>query len=655
MTLAQGQILNNRYRIVKLLGQGGFGAVYKAWDTTLNVPCAVKESFELVAETQRQFLREAQILAGLRHPNLPRVTDYFAVPAQGQYLVMDYVEGQDLEELRAQAGGRLPESQALGWISQVCDALSYLHRQKPAIIHRDIKPANIKIVPPDEDYPLGRAMLVDFGIAKTFDPSMRTTMGARAVTPGYSPFEQYGQTAAATDARTDIYALGATLYTLLCGQEPVESVLRMVRDPLVSPRQHNPDISPEAEAAILRAMQNDPEQRFQSATQLKQALLPARHVTPVPLPGIEDRLVTPVSPIHTVNPAVATPVSVQPIASAMVAPKRRDVPWGWLAGGAMGLVLLVGIMFMVAKWVSGNQSAIRQTSTSVAMAAMHSSTPAQSETLEVTQSPIASKTPGITQSPTPEPTIVSTMTSSVDGMVMVYVEAGDFLMGSSEQQIATLLSSCPGCFYFDEQPRHLLYLDAFWIDQTEVTNAQYAMCVIVGRCDQPTDGSSSTRGTYYGNAEYANYPVIYVNWDDANTYCTWSGRRLPTEAEWEKAGRGTDRRTYPWGEGIDCTLANLHGCVGDTSAVGSYPLGISPYGALDMAGNVFEWVADRYDTGYYSVSPYNNPSGPNFGQSRSVRGGSWTTTDDFLRMANRSSEVSEYWDLTLGFRCALSP
>jgi serine/threonine protein kinase len=140
MTLTQGQILNNRYRIVKLLGQGGYGAVYKAWDTTLNIPCAIKEGFETAQEMQQQFLREAQILAGLRHPNLPRVSDFFAIPGQGQYLVMDFVEGQDLEELRCAAGGRLPEAQALHWIAQACDALGYLHRQKMPVIHRDIKP-----------------------------------------------------------------------------------------------------------------------------------------------------------------------------------------------------------------------------------------------------------------------------------------------------------------------------------------------------------------------------------------------------------------------------------------------------------------------------------------------------------------------------------
>jgi serine/threonine protein kinase len=272
MPLIQGQILNNRYRIVRLLGQGGFGAVYRAWDTTLNVPCAVKESLELSPEGQRQFLREAQILAGLRHPNLPRVTDYFALTGQGQYLVMDFVEGQDLEEMKALAGGRLPENQALNYIAQACDALAYMHRQQPPVIHRDIKPANIKITPPDEDAPYGRAMLVDFGVAKVFDPHLRTTVGARAVTPGYSPHEQYGQTGVVTDVRTDMYALGATLYSLLTGQEPLESILRVVDDTLIPPSQIEPTISTPTEAIILHAMQVNPSRRYQNAADFKQAL-----------------------------------------------------------------------------------------------------------------------------------------------------------------------------------------------------------------------------------------------------------------------------------------------------------------------------------------------------------------------------------------------
>ena len=265
MALETGQVLNNRYRIVKLLGQGGFGAVYRAWDVSLNHTCALKENLDASPQSQQQFGREANILANLDHPNLPRVTDYFFLPDRGQYLVMDYVEGEDLQAMLKRLGGALPEAQALQWITQICDAIFYLHSHNPRVIHRDIKPANIKITPE------GKAMLVDFGIAKVYDPNLKTTIGARAVTPGYSPPEQYGQ--ATTDVRSDIYALGATFYTLLTNRIPIESVVRYSGTTLPLPRSINPAITLDTERVILRAMGLSPDQRYQTATELKMALV----------------------------------------------------------------------------------------------------------------------------------------------------------------------------------------------------------------------------------------------------------------------------------------------------------------------------------------------------------------------------------------------
>jgi serine/threonine-protein kinase len=201
MTLTTGTVLRNRYRIVKLVGQGGFGAVYRAWDLTLEQPVAVKESFGAGPEAQRQFEREAKLLAGLRHNSLPVVIDHFIVPGQWQYLVMDFIEGRSLGAMLAERGRPLAEAEALPWIRQVCDALTYLHTRTPPIIHRDIKPENIIIT--NE----GRAMLVDFGISKVYDPAKGTTLGAKAVTPGYSPPEQYGR--GRTDSRSDADATAA--------------------------------------------------------------------------------------------------------------------------------------------------------------------------------------------------------------------------------------------------------------------------------------------------------------------------------------------------------------------------------------------------------------------------------------------------------------
>ena len=264
MPFTIGQILLNRYRIDALLGQGGMGAVYRAVDLNLNLVVAVKENRDASPGAQKQFGLEASLLARLSHQNLPRVTDYFFLPNQGQYLVMDYIEGEDLESMVTRLGP-LPEAQVVAWLRQVCDALAYLHRQSPPIIHRDIKPANIKIRPD------GCALLVDFGIAKIYDPHLATTIGAKAVTPGYSPPEQYG--GSTTDARSDIYALGATLYTLLTGETLPESVQRMVGSvTLTPPRQLNPRISPLIEDAVLHAVEVATDRRFQRIEDFSVAL-----------------------------------------------------------------------------------------------------------------------------------------------------------------------------------------------------------------------------------------------------------------------------------------------------------------------------------------------------------------------------------------------
>ena len=267
MPLTQGQMLQTRYRVTALLAQGGFGAVYRAWVTNLNQPVAIKENLDTSPEAQRQFAHEAQMLSSLRHPNLPSVIDYFVVPGVGQYLVMDFIEGEDLQTMLTRLGHALSPDQVLNWIDQICEALAYLHACTPPIIHRDVKPANIKITPQ------GKAVLVDFGISKIYDPVLRTTVGARAVTPGYSPLEQYGQ--GNTDARSDIYALGATLYMLLTGQEPQESVQRVIADQLQAAHQINPQLPPALGEAIHRALVVNPTGRYQTASEFRAALATA--------------------------------------------------------------------------------------------------------------------------------------------------------------------------------------------------------------------------------------------------------------------------------------------------------------------------------------------------------------------------------------------
>ena len=214
---------------------------------------------------------------------------------------------------------------------------------------------------------------------------------------------------------------------------------------------------------------------------------------------------------------------------------------------------------------------------------------------------------------------------------MLFVPPGEFMMGTNT-----------------------VYLDSFWIDKTEVTNAMYARCVQAAACSVPRSNRSNTRDQYYGNTEFDDYPVIYVSWEDANNYCSWAGGRLPTEAEWEKAARGTDGRQFPWGDndpsGVD-NLLNYH--AQDTTIVGLYPDGASPYGALDMAGNVSEWVADWLSLDAYSNPPDKNPLGPDAGEYRVWRGGSWANTSiDRMRTSSRTGNFPTDFSSGIGFRCA---
>lgn len=275
----------------------------------------------------------------------------------------------------------------------------------------------------------------------------------------------------------------------------------------------------------------------------------------------------------------------------------------------------------------------------------------------------------MSEDPPADATLGDTWTRPVDEMAMLYVPAGEFKMGSDDDATAYALelcqpydSDCTPDWFTVEQPAHTVTLDAFWIDRTEVTNAQYQRCVEEGACDVPACGDVA-------NPDLADHPVVCVNWFDAQAYCGWAGARLPTEAEWEYAARGPEARLFPWGNAFDgsklnycdsnCEFEWADAATDDgyaaTAPVSSYPQGASWCGTLDMAGNAHEWVADWYAAGYDENAPSQNPTGPPAGQFRILRGGSWGAVPGTVRGAYRGWPFPDIAASTIGFRCARTP
>ena len=303
--------------------------------------------------------------------------------------------------------------------------------------------------------------------------------------------------------------------------------------------------------------------------------------------------------------------------------------------------------------VAACQSAVTPSAPTTALASMDALTPTPLSTLipftavpEAISAQTATVTPNITK------------ISSIDGMTFLFIPSGELYMGGLDISRET-----------DEIPPHKVQIDAFWIDQVEVTNGMYGLCVKAGSCRQPKLTNSDNRVEYFGTVEFQDYPVVHVTWYDANAYCQWAGRRLPTEAEWERAARGDDMRTFAWGdEPPNAKNSNSLNIVGDTSRVGSYAEGASQFGALDMTGNVWEWVADYYRPSYYAESPAVNPTGPAEDPGnhlRVIRGGSYQDDLLDLRVPNRGYEVGPNPSLLptddayyghssakIGFRCA---
>lgn len=311
-------------------------------------------------------------------------------------------------------------------------------------------------------------------------------------------------------------------------------------------------------------------------------------------------------------------------------PVRKRNPW--IAVPVVGLAVMAACVIPSPGLETPSQG---QGQTPLAATASATAAPTRTATLE------PSSTPTWTGTEILEATLTTLPNYLLDakGVPMAYVPQGVFAMGNDRGSA-------------DEQPIHSVNLNAFYIDKFEVTNGFYKACVEAGPCPPVRKKNSATRSSYYDDSDFDTFPVIFIDWNMAQTYCEWRDARLPTEAEWEKAARGGTNVTYPWGDTPDCNLANYGNCLGDTSSATIYDLGQSRYGNYNMAGNVGEWVSDWYADDYYRSSPQENPQGPDTGKEKVWRGGSWNDDYAGMRSVNREAENPAYSSDTIGFRCA---
>jgi hypothetical protein len=351
-------ILQGRYRIVRQLGQGGMGAVYEAVDQRLDTTVALKETLFADERLRKQFEREARLLARLHHPALPRVSDHFS-EGDGQFLVMQYIPGDDLSEKMNRKRGPFPPDQVLTWADQLLDALDYLHTQDPQIVHRDIKPQNLKLTP------RGQIILLDFGLAKgqAGDISRVTTAASIfGYTPNYAPLEQIQ--GLGTDARSDLYALGATLYHLMTGVKPPDALTRAAAlvngqpDPLALASVANPSVSPALDNFLAKAMAQNRDQRYSSAADMRKALQAADQASTIVNRGEAQTMLFPSAAASTVavpTETIARQQTVPAGETTVVRPmgdRRRVLPW--IASGAALLLLACGVLAFFAFQRRGN-------------------------------------------------------------------------------------------------------------------------------------------------------------------------------------------------------------------------------------------------------------------------------------------------------------
>lgn len=633
--LSPNTILRDRYRIIHQLGHGGMGAVYQAMDENLSCVVAVKETFAVTDEQRRAFRREAELLANLSHPTLPRVMDHFT-HGEGQFLVMQFVPGHDLAELLELREQPFSVAKVLDWADQLLDALEELHSSDPPIVHRDIKPANLKVTPK------GKVLLLDFGLAKGAAGQMSTAdvdshgKSIYGYTPNYAPLEQIR--GAGTDPRSDLYSLSATLWTLLTGQVPPDALSRVAEkedgnpDPLRPAHEINPQVPTTVSSLLQRAMSLNRNQRPATAAELRNELRDVRQAEferatlPLQRPNaLESTSLPPAPPPERTIKAPEPASQSSPSNPQHVPTMRVDTPpavpsWERSSGGAFTANSVAGEtdrQRKPGKRVALIVAGVLVIAISIALLAWSGWRPWAKE--QQANGPTeTNQQPGSTAP-----------TSPVAPSGMVYVPGGDFMMGRDD-----------GDEY--ERPAHKVTAKPFFMDISEVTRQQYQDFV-----NKTGHGAPANWTNKLFPAGTGQQPVTDVTWDDANAYAKWAGKRLPTEEEWELAARGTDGRRYPWGKDWQPGDANADAASKALADVGSYK-GASPYGVTDMVGNAWEWTATKL-----VAYPGGQLSKQMPGDFRVIRGGSYTESKDEATTTYRRGYPARgnYDYANTGFRC----
>lgn len=631
-----------KFEILKEVGRGGYGIVYKAHDQGLNRTVALKILHPVLLIDENfvsNFKTEAQIAAKLNHPNLVQIYEFGEEDGR-IYFVMSYMAVGSLKDLLIRKGA-LPNEQALKILAQIGAGLAYAHHQN--IVHRDLKPANILF----DD--LGNVHISDMGLAKIIHKDGSISMSGSAGiggTPSYmAPEVWQGKE---TSPATDIYGLACIFVEMISGQvlfkgESIPEIMLKHFEPLKLPAE-----VPTSWVAILRkALEKDPEDRYQnvedfvSEMQNAQVNL-ANSAEPEPIKQSQ-----PLMNSHSFEKHSAQNGKAQDQTQNFEKPPPEKHVSNSNEKGVFFLILfsIVIIVAMYGFYQLGKNAQMPHPVNPPPeyLEIVVTSTDLPAEPAEPTLTATPTPTETLTPTATTKPTIGASMLREKDGAEMIYIPEGSFEMGNNSG-------------LEDEKPLREVTLDGYWIDKFEVTNGLYQKCVSEGVCKEPSQFDSTSRANYYDNPTYNNYPVIFVDWNQAKTYCQWAGADLPSEAQWEKAARGTNGSEFPWGNARpNRPISNfVDPNILDTNEVGLYPEGASFYGVMDMAGNVWEWVDDWYNAGY-DPNETENPQGPETGEYRIRRGGGWYSESRHLRLAYRSNyALPEAVDRGVGFRCAVS-